>query len=327
MIKKNKTNQDRHFQSNSFTLEPTKAKKDFNKWLNKDEFSTDDCLKDFKILNVTRMKILSFKNVMLIEENSKLVKKIELLTDRLISAESSLVNENLIKCSLRYLNDKLTVILFNIDLLNKEIHKLNRINELKESNALKIIENLKTYFNDIVVEIRSAEDLFSYYSLDGYRNTDVNKLIISEFKLLSNDCFFRDHVKLKIEKQEKLPLVRINLKDLSILIRHVIHNALDAMLLSSVRELTVKIGSNIKHVYIEIIDTGCGISNDALVHIFDLLYTTKNKSGSQKECMVSRPLGIGLYLVSKIAEKYQIRLELKSEIGKGTVFGIWIPIL
>ena len=63
-------------------------------------------------------------------------------------------------------------------------------------------------------------------------------------------------------------------------------------------------------VEVAVADTGAGIPDEALPHIFEPFYTTKRESGS----------GLGLSVVWGIAERHGGSIEVDSEMGKGTVF-------
>ena len=67
---------------------------------------------------------------------------------------------------------------------------------------------------------------------------------------------------------------------------------------------------------IEIIvaDTGKGIELENLPHIFDPFFTSK-KGGT----------GLGLAIVFRIIENHSGKIDVKSEIGKGTEFKIFLP--
>ena len=62
---------------------------------------------------------------------------------------------------------------------------------------------------------------------------------------------------------------------------------------------------------IEIMDTGCGISEEVIGSIFDPFFTTK-ASGT----------GLGLSIVHSILESYDSHLEVKSRLGTGTTFAV-----
>ncbi|MCW8826982.1 MAG: PAS domain S-box protein, partial [Gammaproteobacteria bacterium] len=70
-------------------------------------------------------------------------------------------------------------------------------------------------------------------------------------------------------------------------------------------------------VWVEIEDTGKGISPENLPHIFEPFFTTKE---------VGKGTGLGLSLTYGIIEKHHGRIEVESEVGVGTRFKIWLPI-
>lgn len=69
-------------------------------------------------------------------------------------------------------------------------------------------------------------------------------------------------------------------------------------------------------IVIEFIDNGVGIPKDRLSRIFDPFYTTK-AGGS----------GLGLSVTQKIIIDHQGRIEVESEVGKGTQFRINLPVV
>jgi signal transduction histidine kinase len=69
-------------------------------------------------------------------------------------------------------------------------------------------------------------------------------------------------------------------------------------------------------VVIEVKDTGSGISREDQKILFDRFRQGSHKrSGS----------GLGLHLSKRIVETHQGTIELKSELGKGSVFTIRLP--
>ncbi|MER3447969.1 MAG: hypothetical protein C4291_14565 [Candidatus Dadabacteria bacterium] len=72
-------------------------------------------------------------------------------------------------------------------------------------------------------------------------------------------------------------------------------------------------GENAISVYIK--DSGVGISKEALEKVFSPFYTTK-KEGS----------GLGLFLAYQIIAKHGGAIFIESELGKGTVFKVYLPI-
>ena len=66
-------------------------------------------------------------------------------------------------------------------------------------------------------------------------------------------------------------------------------------------------------------DTGYGISKEALPHIFERYY---QEQGAHQ----ASGTGIGLSLCKSLTELHQGKITVESEIGKGTVFQVFIPI-
>jgi len=90
-------------------------------------------------------------------------------------------------------------------------------------------------------------------------------------------------------------------------------NAIESMENSG--QLTIKVETKNKIVEIDIIDTGNGISQENLSHIFDPFFTLK-KGGT----------GLGLAIVYRIIEIHDGEIEVFSEPGKGTTFKIKLAI-
>jgi two-component system, OmpR family, phosphate regulon sensor histidine kinase PhoR len=73
-------------------------------------------------------------------------------------------------------------------------------------------------------------------------------------------------------------------------------------------------------VHVRIRDDGIGIREDALPHIFDEYYRTREASQFNKQST-----GLGLAIVKVIAQKLKLKIGVRSEIDHGTEFTIIIP--
>jgi len=82
-----------------------------------------------------------------------------------------------------------------------------------------------------------------------------------------------------------------------------------------------EIGSGIKHLLIKVSDTGIGIEKQYLPQIFDRFFRIENK---QKENPSGT--GVGLHLVSEYVKMHEGRVWVESELDKGSVFIVEIPI-
>jgi signal transduction histidine kinase len=71
---------------------------------------------------------------------------------------------------------------------------------------------------------------------------------------------------------------------------------------------------------IGVCDNGEGIASDHLPHIFERFYRTDKARARE-----SGGAGLGLAIVKEIVDAHGGRIEVTSEIGKGTQFRIWLP--
>jgi len=76
-----------------------------------------------------------------------------------------------------------------------------------------------------------------------------------------------------------------------------------------------------ENVIIDVKDTGIGISKDVLPHIFDEFRQADGSSSRQFE-----GTGLGLAIGKKMMEILGGNIEVKSKLGKGSVFTITLPI-
>ena len=68
-------------------------------------------------------------------------------------------------------------------------------------------------------------------------------------------------------------------------------------------------------VGIAVKDSGVGITPENMKRIFEPLFTTKSKG-----------IGLGLAVSRKLAEANGGRIEVKSELGKGSTFTLFLPV-
>jgi signal transduction histidine kinase len=103
---------------------------------------------------------------------------------------------------------------------------------------------------------------------------------------------------------------------------NLVRNALDAM--SGGGRLFVRLHpqrdwrSDTKGVRLTVADTGEGIREEMMAHLFEPFQTTKEMTGT----------GLGLWVSKGIVEKHggYIRTRTRRGRGQGTVFAVWLPV-
>ena len=80
------------------------------------------------------------------------------------------------------------------------------------------------------------------------------------------------------------------------------------------RRITVRTESAGPHVRLSVVDNGPGIAAEVLSKIFEPLFTTK-----------SFGVGLGLPTVRQIVEQHGATIDVKSTVGRGTTFTVFLP--
>lgn len=114
-------------------------------------------------------------------------------------------------------------------------------------------------------------------------------------------------------------------RQLEQVIINILNNAIDSMdkngkIVIGYEEVNIiknQIHSNqlVKSIMITISDNGIGIEKENLNKIFESFYTTKEKNGT----------GLGLSIAKSIIHRHRGKIEVSSEVGKGTIFKVIIP--
>jgi signal transduction histidine kinase len=81
--------------------------------------------------------------------------------------------------------------------------------------------------------------------------------------------------------------------------------------------IAIRTGTHDSEVWVEIADNGKGIPAENLKRIFDPFFTTKP---------VGKGTGLGLSLSYSIVQKHGGKIEVASEVGKGTTFSLRLPV-
>jgi len=135
-------------------------------------------------------------------------------------------------------------------------------------------------------------------------------------------CMFKDLMSLKqisFEKDQGDLLLTVwgSRFGLDQLFGNLILNAIDSMDDTPEKQLKIwtEVNEEQQKIVVHIEDTGCGIPDGVIDHIFTPYFTNK-KNGT----------GLGLSVVKSIVESYNGAIKVESEVGKGTTFTISLPI-
>ncbi len=81
--------------------------------------------------------------------------------------------------------------------------------------------------------------------------------------------------------------------------------------------INLEIDKNAHHIIIKVRDTGCGISPEEQANLFERFRQGNHRLSDS---------GLGLHLVRQIVEAHQGKIFVESEIGKGSLFTVQLPL-
>lgn len=84
--------------------------------------------------------------------------------------------------------------------------------------------------------------------------------------------------------------------------------------------------NNPAHVQVQVRDTGAGIPAESLPYLFDRFYRVDPARTSDSRCKASSGSGLGLAIAKVITENHQGQIQVESELGKGTVLTVTLPV-
>ena len=154
---------------------------------------------------------------------------------------------------------------------------------------------------------------FSHVDEAEWQLTDIVKGIDSTLNIVHNEIKYKAVVH---KKYDAIPKIECVPSQVNQVVMNLLVNASHAI--EERGDITIKVSQQDEQfVCVEISDTGKGIPEDDLAHIFNPFFTTKP---------VGQGTGLGLSLSYSMVEKHGGELSVTSEVGVGTVFSMILPI-
>jgi len=123
-------------------------------------------------------------------------------------------------------------------------------------------------------------------------------------------------IELQVNLAADLPRVPCDPAQIEQVLIALIMNAIDAMPRGGNLWLDARLSDDEMEVEIQVRDDGAGIAPDILPHIFEPFLTTKE---------TGHGVGLGLAISRGIMERHNGRIEVQSELGRGTTFTVALP--
>ncbi|MDD4294120.1 MAG: ATP-binding protein [Candidatus Omnitrophica bacterium] len=227
----------------------------------------------------------------------KYVRSLERILIELDSLQTSVKNGDVaeaqrIEEQIAHIEDEL-----DIQYIMKDIHNLLKESQDGLDRIKKIVMDLKT-FSRRDEKVKTMED--------------INKVIDGVINIVWNEIKY----KAELEKEYgDIPKIECNPQQLGQVFINLLTNAVQAM--DNRGKITVRTHIKDRNVYVDVIDTGRGMSPEIAKNIFEPFFTTK-KSGVGT--------GLGLSLSYDIIKAHKGHITVDSTVGKGTKFTVIIPV-
>lgn len=280
-------------------------------------------LDDMKLVSITFNRMLDNLESATTElENwsQQLEYKVRKKTEELGQVQNELINvertASLGKLSLSVaheINNPLSGILIYTKLIKKQLEKPDCDVEKKAGliKHLNMIENESKRCGNIVKGLLD----FSRKEQDTFKEKHLHEILNETYDLMAHSMKIAKVLFIK-DFQAENDFVFCNPNQLKQACITVLVNASEAV--SENAEIVIKTyNPDQNHVALEIEDNGCGIPEDVISHIFEPFFTTKqNEKG----------IGLGLAITHGIIENHEGKIDIRSELNKGTSVIITLPI-
>jgi signal transduction histidine kinase len=160
--------------------------------------------------------------------------------------------------------------------------------------------------------VQNLKDFSHVDASDEWNFSDLHAGIDSTLNIVRNEIKYKADV---VREYGELPEVECRISQLNQVFMNLLVNAAHAI--EEHGTITISTGQQGDEVWVDIADTGKGIAQEHIKKIFDPFFTTKP---------IGKGTGLGLSLSFGILQKHHGRIEVQSEVGKGTTFRVWLPV-
>jgi len=206
------------------------------------------------------------------------------------------------------IGNPLNSIQIHIDLLKREIQKLPKLKSPWLTKYLEILGSETKRLDQIIRSfLRTTRRPPSRF-----RRESINEVLEDAVKFLSPEMN-RQKIRVKLYLEKNLPEFLLDRDRMREAFINLIKNAIEAMPDGGALKVSTSFRERLCKVRFE--DEGRGIADDDLPHIFEVYYTTKDEGS-----------GLGLAQVYQVIREHGGRIDVKSRLGKGSVFTVALPI-
>ena len=206
------------------------------------------------------------------------------------------------------IKNPLSVIHMNIDLLSEDLTEIDTRSSHRLLNRIDIVrgqcERMESLLRDFLRYTRLRDiDLVS-----GSLNEQID-VVLRAYQAQSE----QEAIDIERYLDADLPSILLHSDSLQAALMNLVKNAIESM--ANGGQLVVRTYATRSSVALDLIDTGRGVDDVTVMHMFEPFYSTKDGG-----------TGLGLPTARRIIESHGGRISVQSEVGRGTKFVLEFPI-
>ncbi len=196
----------------------------------------------------------------------------------------------------------------NLQLLREDLQTVTLPNDSRVKGRIEVmlgeVKRLEGVLDDFLRFVKGPElDLVEH---------DLNSIVEDVLQFVAPE-FHQNKITIHKTYAPSIPKCRLDAKLVKQAILNIVINAEQAM--PDGGELMIRSSTQGPFAQLEIIDTGKGIPSEVLPRIFEAYFSTKKKGS-----------GLGLAATKRIVDAHGGEVSVNSEVGRGSIFRVRLPI-
>jgi two-component system, sporulation sensor kinase E len=214
------------------------------------------------------------------------------------------------------IGNPLNALHLHLQLMERDLKRLRR-DAANPSDVLGRVDKLEAYLGVASGEIARLDYIVTEF-LQAMRPSppkltpaSLNDVVLETLSILRPELANK-RISLEEQLATSVPRQHMDPAQIKQALLNLLKNAIQAMTRGD--QLKIATGSGDEGVWVSVSDTGAGIPKEQLERIFEPFFTTKQKG-----------TGLGLMIVNRIIRDHGGRIEVQSELGKGSTFTVRLP--
>lgn len=244
-----------------------------------------------------------------VEEERGVIRRLKESQEQLIHAEKLTSLGQMAASIAHEINNPLAGVLTYTKLLAKKVSG----NTFRKEEALDYLSKMESEVIRCSKIIRNLLD-FARQTEPMLRLVDANQVLEQVLAMVGHQARLQN-IEVVKELSTSLPRVMADFDQLQQVFTNLTLNAIQAM--PGGGKLTLRTSAENSEVKVDVQDTGCGIPKENLNKLGTPFFTTKEKG---------KGVGLGVAVVYGIVERHKGKVTVKSEVGKGTTFTVYLRV-